>query len=80
MDLENILIELTYDEIIGSRKVGFDNMSFDSRNVDVNSIFFAKSDSGNGTNGLGWGRNDVEENNIVSEGLASTGGNEWSEG
>ena len=41
MDLENILIELTYDEIIGSRKVGFDNMSFDSRNVDVNSIFFA---------------------------------------
>ena len=41
MDLENILIELTYDEIIGPREVGFDNLSFDSRNVDVNSMFFA---------------------------------------
>ena len=41
MDLENILIELTYDEVIGSRNVCFDNISFDSRNVDVNSVFFA---------------------------------------
>ena len=41
MELENILIELTYDEIVGSRKIMFDNISFDSRNVDVNSMFFA---------------------------------------
>ena len=41
MNLENILVELTYDQIIGPSKVEFDNMKFDSRNVDHNSMFFA---------------------------------------